>query len=242
MTPTFAFAAYPYIALAVFCFGILLRFLLVQRQITTVKAKLQEVWAVLDGSKLWCIGTALLLLGHLIGTAFPRQILSWDKNTIRLYVLEGLLFAIGVVTLASCVGLIWRYLKVSDDSLAVEVATAAFLATTFVALLSGLLMSAFYRWGSFWGVVTLRPYAVSLLQGAPAPKFAMQMPFLVRLHIFSSFTLFALVPFTRLASFAVLALHWVTRRMSKSAAEFGDALGMWLQRYAPTTWIWPEED
>jgi nitrate reductase gamma subunit len=242
MKPTFVFAAWPYVALAVLGVGVVLRFVLVRQGITAVKAELPESWAVLGGSRLWRISTALLFLGHLAGLAFPHGILLWDSSTIRLYVLEGFVFAIGVLALVGWIVVMWRHLKRSDGSVAADLADTVFLASTFVVLLSGLLMSILYRWGSFWGVVTLRPYVASLLHGTPEPGFVTQMPFLVRLHIFSSFTAVALFPFTRLAPLFVLALHRAIGRMSKPVSKLGDAADVWLQRHKPGAWIWPEED
>src|SRR5262249_27641726 len=133
-------------------------------------------------------------------------------------------------------------LKRSEVSIAAEVADTAFLAIIFVALFSGLLMAVSYRWASIWGIVTLRPYVVSLLRGAPAPSFAIEMPFLVRLHIFSSFAALALVPFTRLTPFFILAIDRSLALFSKSASAVVRAGEAWLQRCNPGAWIWPEED
>ncbi|HYY72642.1 MAG TPA: respiratory nitrate reductase subunit gamma, partial [Candidatus Bathyarchaeia archaeon] len=215
MKPTFAFAEWPYVALAVFCLGVVWQSFRLSKGITLVKAKLPKEWAVFGRNGLWRISVALLFLGHIAGLAFPRKILLWDGSAIRLYALEGLALAVSVVAVAGWVVLIWKHVERSDRSVASEVAEAIFLEVTFVALLSGLLMAVLYRWGSFWGVLTLRPYVVSLLRGAPAPGFALQMPFLVRLHVFSSFTAVALVPFSRLAPFLALVLHAFIKLTSK---------------------------
>jgi nitrate reductase gamma subunit len=228
--------------MALFCFGIAVRFLLLRKRIPVVKAKLPESSAVFAGSRWWRVSLLFLLFGHLAGLALPREILLWNGSAVRLYLLEGFAFAMGALSLAGWAMLVWRYLGRSDISIANDVADTAFLGTTFVALFSGLLMAALYRWGSIWGVITLRPYVVSLLRGAPLPTFAIQMPVVVRLHIFSSFAAIALVPFTRLAPFFVVALDRSLSLLSKSAStavRIGEA---WLQRYNPGAWIWPEED
>jgi nitrate reductase gamma subunit len=242
MNSDFLFAVWPYFATGLFCFGLVFRFLLQRKRIATVKAKLVESSAVFAGSRLWRISLLLLLFGHVAGLAFPRQILLWNGSVVRLYVLEGFAFAIGALALAGWATLVWRYLKRSDVSIVVDVADTAFLGTLFAALLSGLLMAAWYRWGSIWGVITLRPYVVSLLRGAPAPNFAIQMPFLVRLHVFSSFAAIALVPFTRLAPFLMVAFDWSLSLPSKPASAVVRAGAAWLERYNPGAWIWPEED
>src|SRR5581483_965797 len=203
----YLFIDWPYIASALLCLGITGRYLLTREQMAFVKAKLPESRLVFGGSKLWRISLILLFVGHLAGLVFPREILLWNGNPIRLYVLESFAFVVGILALAGWAALTWRHLEQSTGSVAAEFTDTIFLACLFVGLASGLLMAVLYRWGSFWGTMTLTPYALSLLRGKPMPGFAMQMPFLVRLHIVSAFMAVALVPLTRLAPFLVLGLH-----------------------------------
>ena len=242
MNSDFLFAVWPYLASASLCFGVVFRFLLERKRIPVVKAKLEESSVIFAGSRLWRMSLLFLLFGHIAGVALPQQILLWNGSTVRLYLLEGFAFAIGALALAGWAMLVWRYLKVSDGSIVGEIAETAFLGSTFAALASGLLMAALYRWGSVWGVITLRPYVVSLLRGTPAANFVIQMPFLVRLHIFSCFAAVALVPFTRLAPFFIVALDRSCSLISKpisAAVRTGEA---WFERRNPGAWIWPEED
>ena len=107
---------------------------------------------------------------------------------------------------------------------------------------SGLLMALGYRWGSSWGAVTLTPYLASLFGGEPAEGLASQMPFLVQLHVFSAFALVAVLPFTRLAPFLIVALDRalaLAARPFAAASRGGEA---WLRKHNPAVWIWPEED
>jgi nitrate reductase gamma subunit len=242
MNSDLLFAVWPYVAMGLLCFGIVFRFLLLRTRMAIVKARLHESSAVFAGSRLWRISLLFLLFGHLAGLALPREILLWNSSAVRLYLLESFAFAIGISALAGWAMLVWRYLKRSDVSMAAEIADATFLGTLFVALASGLLMAALYRWGSIWSVVTLRPYFISLLRGAPAANFALEMPFLVRLHIFSCFAAMALVPFTRLAPFFMVAIERSLALLSKPASAAVRAGAAWLERYNPGAWIWPEED
>jgi nitrate reductase gamma subunit len=242
MKPALIFAAWPYVSLSGLCLGIVLRFFLGERHMPSLKAKLLESWEAFGGSRSWLISMTLLLLGHFAGVAFPQQILLWDRSAIGLYALESLAFAIGALTLAGWAVLVWRHVKRSHGSLAAEVADTIFFAFTLTALFSGLLIATLYRWGSFWGVITLRPYLVSVLQGAPAAGFVTQMPFLVRLHVFSSFAAVALVPFTRLAPVLVLALHRGVDLLSKPISAIAHAAEGWLPRHSVAEWIWPPED
>jgi nitrate reductase gamma subunit len=123
-----------------------------------------------------------------------------------------------------------------------ELSDTVFLTLLFVGVFSGLLVAALYRWGSSWGAITLSPYIVSLVRGNPTAGFAVQMPFLVRLHVFSAFAVLAVLPLTRTASFLVFALHRsfvVVGRPISAVVRAGEA---WLRKHNPAPWLWPEED
>lgn len=196
--------------------------------------------------RLWHYSLLLMFLGHLVGLLFPHQVLAWDNVMLRLYPLEGLAFAAGLLTLAGCTGLLWRHLKSADEPATAQVADFVFLALLFVTISSGLLTAALYRWGSSWGVLTLTPYAISVLHGRPTTGLVTEMPFFVRLHVFSSVTLLAVLPFSRVASPLLFVLRTaVTLAAGACSAviDFGRRIAQDLARkHNPSLWIWPEED
>lgn len=236
------FVAWPYLAIALLILGIAGRYLLSRKQIAAVEAKLPESWAVFGGNKLWRISLVLLFLGHLLGLIYPRGIFLWNGNTIRLYLLEGFAFTVGIFALMSWAILVWRYLKRSGDSPVSELADTIFLALLFVGLVSGLLIAVFYRWGSSWGAMSLTPYVISLLRGNPVAGLVIQMPFLVRLHVFSLFASIAMVPLTRLSPFVLIALHRGIGLVGRPVSAAGRAAEAWIQRHDLIARIWPEED
>jgi nitrate reductase gamma subunit len=184
----------------------------------------------------------LLLLGHLAGLFFPRWVLTWNTGPTRLYLLELVAFASGVAALLGWLGLLWRHLGRSSAQWAAEMADTAFLSLFGLALGSGLATAALHRWGSSWGVVTLTPYARSLLRGRPVTELASQLPFLARLHMAAAFAALALVPATRLGVLLVVALHRVLEVMGKPIAPCTRVLEAWLRKHDPRPWIWPDED
>ena len=195
---------------------------------------------------LWHYTLLLLFLGHLLGLIFPRQVLVWDNAMVRLYALEALGFAAGLLTLAGCAGVMWRHLESSDEPAATQVADSVFLALFFASIFSGLLTAALYRWGSSWGALTLTPYVISVLGGHPAARLVAEMPFLVQLHVFSSVTLLAVFPFSRAASLVVFVLR---TGLTLGAGAFGVVIDFGrraaqdlARRHDPSLWIWPEED
>lgn len=243
MKTSFLFAAWPYIAAALLATGILIRYLLVRNQVSSITARMSEAWATFGGSRMWRISLALLFLVHLVGFWFPRGILLWNGSTTRLLVLEGLAFAAGLLALAGWASLMWRHLGHSSSQSPIsELLDTIFLSLLFLGILSGLLVAGLYRWGSSWGVMTLTPYAVSLLQGRPAPGFVTRMPFLVRLHIFSAFCAIAVLPLTRLAAVFVWALHHGLELIAWPISAASQRAEAWLRKRNPASWLWPEED
>jgi nitrate reductase gamma subunit len=242
MRLNFLFAAWPYIAVLLLVIGIGVRYLLERRNMDAVAAEMSEAWAFISGIRWLRASVLLLFLAHLAGLLFPRGLLLWNSSPVRLYLLEGFAFAIGVVALASGASLLWRHLGHSHRSAVTELSDTVFLALFFVGIISGLLIAALYRWGSSWGAMTLAPYVVSLALGRPAAALAVQMPFLVRLHVFSAFAVLAVLPLTRVAAVIVFALHrsfvFIGRPIS-AVVRAGEA---WLRKHNPAPWLWPEED
>jgi|SRR6266704_246389 len=243
MKLNFLFAAWPYIALALLVIGISVRYLLDRRNMDAVTAEMSEAWSLIGGNKWWRASVLFLFLAHFAGLLFPRGIILWNGSPIRLYLLEGLAFAIGIVALASGAILLWRHLgHHSSRSAVAELSDTVFLGLLFVGIVSGLLVAALYRWGSSWGAMTLSPYITSLVRGNPAAGFAVQMPFLVRLHVFSAFAVLAVLPLTRAAAFMVFTLHRSFVLIGRPISAVVRAGEAWLRKHNPAPWLWPEED
>jgi nitrate reductase gamma subunit len=207
-----------------------------------MRAHVFEGWDLACGSKLWRWGLLAVLLGHLAGLLFPREILLWDRVPLRLYSLEAVAFASGLAALAGWAISAWRHLGRSADGVAGQITNTIFLALLFCTLASGLLMAASYRWGSSWGVLTLTPYARSVIRGDAAAGLPAGMPFLVRLHIFSALATLAMVPLTRLAPALIAAIGggaaWALRPLGNSLKAVDSLTGKLISK----TCIWRDEE
>jgi nitrate reductase gamma subunit len=82
----------------------------------------------------------------------------------------------------------------------------------------------------------------SLVRAKPAANLAAQMPFLVRLHVFSAFAAIAVFPLTRLAAFVVFGLDWAFALLGRAFASTTRILEAWTRKHNPAAWLWPEED
>jgi len=236
------FAASPYIAFSLLVIGLGTRYLFDRRQMPSVKKEMLEARSQFAGGALWRVGLLLLVAAHFLGVLFPRAILWWNGNTARLYLLEGAGLVVGVSALACGCALLYRYLGHSSGGLITELPDTVFFGLVFLGLLSGVLTAVLYRWGSAWSSVTLAPYMASLVGAKPAANLASEMPFLVRLHVFSAFAAIAVFPLTRLAAFVVFALNWAFALMGRAFASATRVLEAWTRKHNPAAWLWPEED
>ncbi|MBZ5522523.1 MAG: respiratory nitrate reductase subunit gamma [Acidobacteriia bacterium] len=246
MTPAFLFSLFPYLAVALLIVGVLVRYLMARRRPETMAAesvvKSKDALEALASGKAWRVSLLALLLLHFVELVLPRGILWWNSISARLYLLEGTAFAAGVVALGCWAAVMWKNLRRSGRSAVTELSDMVFLALLFAGILSGLALAVIDRWGSTWGVMTLTPYVMSVLRGNPAFRLVSEMPFLVRLHVFSAFAALAILPGTRLSSVLVLGLHRSLLLMGRPFIAIGRFVDAWLQKHNPAGRIWPEED
>jgi len=242
MRVSFLFAGWPYIALSLLAVGLAVRYLLERKRMDGVRIETSEAGSVFGGANAWRAAIALLLLLHAAILLLPQSVLAWNNNPARLYLFEAIAFIAGLAAVAGWAKLTWRQVSHGNRSAITELSDTVFLALLFVAIASGVLMAALHRWGSSWGALVLTPYVGSILQGRPAPGLATQMPFLVRLHVFSAFAMLAVLPLTRLAAFFVFALHTILALMGRPVSNAVHAAERWLRTHNPAPWLWPEED
>jgi nitrate reductase gamma subunit len=246
MKTSFLFQLWPYASVALFLIGISIRYAMARRRADRLALDVAESWDLFGRGRLLLFSLLMLLLGHLAGLIYPHKILLWNSAPSRLYALEGLAFVIGLSALGGWAVLMWRQLGRSGGPVLRQAGDAVFLSLLFVALLSGLLTAARYRWGSSWGVSTLTPYGLSLLRGKPAVALVAGMPFMVQVHVFSGFVALAALPFTRVSPLLIAIISrgfsLAAKPISAVTAWARRMLDMVLRRHHPATWIWPEED
>jgi len=241
MKGSFLFAIWPYLAVGCLVLGTGARYLLSLRSAAPAN-EASEAWAAFGRGRLWQAGLLLLLAEHFAGLIFPSSILRWNASATRLYLLESIAFAAGLLAIAGWCMLAWRQLKDESGSWLTQLADSAFLALLLVGLLSGALLAVFYRWGSSWGVMTLTPYVRSLFNGQPTVTSAVQMPFLIRLHVVSAFAALAVIPATRLSAILVAGLNYCFNVMGRPLSFAKRGAEAWLSKHNPAAWLWPEED
>jgi nitrate reductase gamma subunit len=180
-------------------------------------------------------GAALALAAlHVVLLSAPDAVLGWNRDERRLLLLEGAGVLVGAACLIAFGRMIWRHRPAPGRRHDPAVGDVVVSTLVGVELVSGLMLALLYRWASSWSVVTLTPYAVSLLRFSPRVELVASMPFLVRLHVFCAFAILAALPFATVGSTAVVA----ARRAAATAAApvtrafqlLGAAAGEWTRR------------
>jgi len=241
MNTHFLFGTFPYAALAVLGGGFVVRYLAASSDQAVLDAEVTDALSLYGGSRPWRASVALLALTHVAALILPQAILSWNGAPLRLYLLEGTGFLLGLLALGGILSVARRHLRHASASLATELADCVLISLVFVGIASGLLTAGLYRWASSWGAATLAPYGTSILRGVPLASFVDQMPFLVQLHVFSVFALMVVFPFTRACSLAVFAAQRVVALAGAPLAGVAQAAQGWIDEQNPAAWIWPEE-
>lgn len=239
------FQMFPYIALLILVLGLGIRHALSRRRPEAIAPAAREAWQLFRGSATWRIGLAVAMILHLACLLIPGAIRAWNVAPMRLYLLEASGFVFGVILLVGLLQLMWHHVSRSVAATGPRIpqlADYALLSLLFLATLSGLAMAVLYRWGSAWSIGTVTPYLRSLARGEPATALVQQMPFLVRLHVFTWFALLAVVPFTRGAMILVAAGDRLGLMLARPIGAAGAAARRALARRSPARWLWPEED
>ena len=211
MYNNFFFVVLPYMAVIVFLIGTIYRYRSTSFGFSSLSSQFLEGKKVFWGSIPFHIGILVVFFGHLIAFLFPREILLWNSEPIRLIILEvtGFIFALSVLF-----GLVVLFIRrITNARLRVVTSKMDIFIELLliVVVILGCWIALGYRWGSSWFAAGLSPYLWSLVELSPQIEAVSAMPVVIKLHIILAFLLVLIFPFTRLVHFLVAPLHYITR-------------------------------
>ncbi|NUT62231.1 respiratory nitrate reductase subunit gamma [Herbaspirillum sp. C9C3] len=198
----FLYGIYPYIALAVFLLGSLVRFEREQYTWKSDSSQLLHAGRLRLGNILFHVGVLGLFFGHLVGLLTPVAV--WDAigvtHSFKQAVAMGAGGVFGTLCLLGLLILIhrrWTDARIAAVTRPSDKLLLLWLLVTLGLGLSTIAESAQHRDGHMmvllmtWAqhIITLRGDAASFIEGAPL---------LFKLHLFMGLTLFVIFPFTRL--------------------------------------------
>lgn len=198
----FLFGIYPYIALAVFLLGSLIRFDREQYTWKSDSSQLLKRGQLRWGSNLFHVGVLALFLGHLVGLLTPRDLyhalgLSTESKQL-LAIVAGAIF--GTMCLVGLVLLVHRRLseaRIRATSTSMDIIVLLWILATLLLGLASIFVSLGHRDGSVMVVLGLWAQHIVTLRGGAA-DFIAGVHWIYKVHLFFGMTLFALFPFSRL--------------------------------------------
>jgi len=213
-TTVLLFGVLPYVALVLFFLGTIARYR--DRHARFAYSSLSSQF--LENRKhFWGLvpfhyGIIVVLLGHLVAFLVPRQILVWNSQPLRLYILEVSALIFGVLTLVGLAAAIARRLSVAALLRVTNWRDWVVLALLAVQTLSGVAVAVLYPWGSSWYAAAAAPYLWSVFLFGPDVSVMRVMPWLVQLHVINAWLLVGFAPFSRLIHILVAPLPYLWRR------------------------------
>ena len=211
----FLFIALPYVALTVFLIGTVYRYRGTKFKFSSLSSEFLEGKKLFWGSVPFHYGIIFLFFGHLVAFLFPREILLWNSQPVRLLILEVSAFIFGIGTL---VGMILLLIRRKTHSRIQMVTTKMDLIIEVLILAEiflGLWIAYDYRWGSSWFASVLSPYLRSIFTLNPQIDAVVSMPLVIQLHIALAFLIVLLIPFSRLVHLLVPPLSYLWRPYQK---------------------------
>jgi nitrate reductase gamma subunit len=187
------FAVAPYAAASSLAALTLLRFVALRRR-GRGRQDLGLALRVFRGNRLWRVGLAATLAGHLAVLFLPQMVLRWTASLPRLIAFEVASLACGLAAAAGLVTVLSAHLRQRTHRSARFVADGVVLALLAVAIGSGLGVAVVHRWATSWSLVTVAPYVRSVLALSPDLDLVAALPYLVKLHIFSALACAAVLP------------------------------------------------
>jgi nitrate reductase gamma subunit len=198
----FVFGIYPYIALAIFLLGSLIRFDREQYTWKTESSQLLHRGALRAGNILFHVGVLGLFFGHAVGLLTPVAV--WDALGVSHGAKQIFAMAAGGIMGSLClIGIVILLVRRFSNDRLMRVTTIKdkivmlwILATLSLGLIS-IFVSASHTDGHV--MVQLMTWAQHVITfRGDAASFIAEAPFIFKLHLFMGMSLFVIFPFTRL--------------------------------------------
>jgi nitrate reductase gamma subunit len=198
----FAFGIYPYLALAVFLLGSLIRFDREQYTWKSDSSQLLRRGQLRLGSNLFHIGILALFAGHFVGLLTPKELyhalgLSTEAKQMVAIVAGGVF---GGMCLVGLLLLVHRRLtepRIRVTSTRMDIFILLWILATLLLGLASIVVSLGHRDGGV--MVLLGQWAQHIVTfRAGAADFIADVHWIYKLHLMLGMTLFVLFPFSRL--------------------------------------------
>ena len=207
----FLLIALPYLALSIFLIGTIYRYKYKKFQVSSLSTQFLESKKLFWGSVPFHWGILFIFFGHLIAFSFPRGVLAWNSQPVRLLILEITAFIFGLSMLVGLINLvIRRYTQPRLRPVTNKMDMVIYALLIFQTVM-GLWIAYNFRWGSSWFSTILTPYLYSVFTFHPDATTVALLPWAVKLHIIGAYLIIGIFPFSRLIHILVLPLNYIWR-------------------------------
>jgi len=206
------FAVLPYVALALFFVGTIIRYRKYGFSYSSLSSQFLENKNHFWGLIPFHYGILTIFTGHLIGFLLPKQLLLWNSAPLRLYVLEVSGLTASMLTIVGLTSMVMR--RIFDPKIKAVTSTSDWILLTMLTLqiLAGTLVAIFDAWGSSWFAASAAPYLWGILTFNPDITYVVAMPWLVKFHIIGAYVIIGAFPFTRLVHILVVPNQYLWRK------------------------------
>ncbi len=210
----FAFQIYPYIAMAVFFVGSLVRFDHSMYTWRSGSSQLLSTRGMRIGSNLFHVGILVVLGGHIVGLLTPHSVysifISQEHKQLLAMVVGGIF---GVLCLVGMLILLWRHLfnpriRATDNWR--NVLLLELLLLQLLLGLSTIFQSAHHLDGSVMTLLADWAQRIATFRGGAAELIS-GVHWVYKAHIILGLTLFLITPFTRLVHIWSIPLSYLWR-------------------------------
>lgn len=215
MIDVFLFIILPYIAIAVAVVGTIWRYVTNRFSFSTISSQFLEGRQLFWGSVPWHWGIITVLLGHLFVVLFPMAVKGFISAPVRLYLIEGTGFALGMLLLFGLILLLFRRATSARIRTVTSTLDVVLLVLLLVQAVAGLGIAIFYRWGVSWALQTAVPWMWSLASLSPKVEYMADLPVLVKIHAVNATVLIGIFPFTRLVHLLTIPVNYLIRPYQK---------------------------
>lgn len=208
----FLFAILPYMVLITFLPVTVVRYVARGFTYSSLSSQFLENQQHFWGLVPFHYGILVVTAGHIVAFLLPRQLLAWNSQPLRLYVLEisALIFA-ALALVGFCAALVRRF-TVSKVRQVTSTRDWVLFALLLVQIATGIGVAIFHPWGSSWFAAVVTPYLWSLAKLSPNLAAVSVMPLLVKIHIVNAYLVVGYFPFTRLVHVLVVPNPYLWRK------------------------------
>ena len=146
---------------------------------------------------LFGCGILVILGGHVLAFLIPEQVLLWNNDPVRRYILEVSALVFALMTLVGLLLTVARCLFNAEVRRRVGPSDWILYALLLLLLANGIFVALFYPWGSSWYAIAVVPYLRSLVRLEPDLGSISALPDPVKLHLVTACLLVIFLPFTR---------------------------------------------